>query len=244
MGIQLFCLGRFFHAGKDGSGKVRLFGIAAMALGAAATLASQTRTSAGYLLLIGGAFVLFTERSPARILGYQAAGVAALSLLALAIATDRAGAFGDAMATLADPLSDRRFLTRFHEAGEIGDAIGARAFRAYGMGAAGDTMDRYFPDPRVHFTTHNLALKLMIEMGMLGLAAFVAMLAAWAGRSIWSFWNRRRDPEPARIALACAALVLPVLAAGIIGTGIEAYPMNVLMWVGLGAVFAQGQNRA
>jgi len=56
---------------------------------------------------------------------------------------------------------------------------------------------------------HNTWLELSSELGVLGLAAFVAMLAV-AFAQAWSGWRRRRDPVAAAV---CAGLVGTVAAA-------------------------------
>lgn len=238
LGIQIFCLGRLFQTREGDCLRGRVFAMASMLLGALAVLTSQTRTNYVGLVLIGGAMILMTERSVVKILVFQSAAIAAALLMIAFVSLREGNALAESIRTLAHPLSDNRFLNRFNEIEEMLRAIRARPWTGYGIGAAGDALDRAFPEGRVHFTGHNVALKLLVEMGVAGLLAFAGVLLGWAGRAYRVFWNRRVLPEEWRFQLMLAALILPVLFNGLTGSGIEAYPTNLFMWFGLGASLA------
>ena len=242
LGGQLFGLGRMLQVRESSLVLERRLAWLVMGLGVAAVVASQTRTNLVALVVLGGSLLLLTQRSATRLLLLQA-GMILLALAFVTISAGRGlGPYGELLETLRDPLSDYRFQQRFESWAEALRSIEVHPFYAYGMGAGGDALGHLFGPARVHHHTHNLALKLMIEMGMLGFLAFAALMFVWFGRVLWGFSNRHTLAADWHFQLAAASLVLPVLFNGLTGSGIEAYPTNHLMWFGVGASFVSAAS--
>lgn len=242
LGVQMFCLARVLQM-RPRSRFESAATWAAFALGPLAVLASMTRTNYIALAVLGGLALLFTQRSYLSLIRFQLAAIAASMLLVVAVAAANAGAFGSAPHEMVNSFSDDRFLNRFREFNPMLRAIAERPILGYGMGSAGDALDHAFPPPRVHFTSHNLSLKLLLETGIAGLLAFAGMIAAWFAAFYSAFWNRYADPARWREQMMLATLALPVLFNGLAGSAIEAYPVNFLMWFGLGAAVACAPSR-
>lgn len=235
LGVALFLLAWIEGSRPTHSTPRAAAWFALSALGAGAVLASQTRTNLVALVILGGGAILLTRRSGTGVLVALALGLIVVSGLFTFAVYRTGGDVGEWQGKITETLSDNRVLDRTTNLQAMLDAIADRPLAGYGMGAAGDTLEEKFGEGRVHFTSHNLALKLMLEMGLPGLLAFALVIAAWFGRLASAFANRHGSPEAWRIQLMLSAIVLPVLFNGLTGSGIEAYPLNFLMWFGLGA---------
>lgn len=279
-GLQLFGLGAVFlaraaaraDAESDSRSRARRFGsfslgdfferhggLVMMGLGAAAVLVSHTRTNLAGLAVVGGVYLTLTARTPARMFLVQGlAGIALLGLFLL-MALGGGGTYRRAVRSLMNPMSDTRFLGRYIHLKDAIQSADERPFLAWGMGSAGDALDKPFLG-RVHYTTHNMGLKVLIETGFPGLVGFLGMILVWGLRFLHGLGGgyaarsgdgshsardaleagrdtgaRGGDDDPLLAQLAAGALVMPVLFNGIANSGIETYPMNLFMWFGIGA---------
>lgn len=244
LGVQLVCVARVFGTGwgtRPGiSARLGSLAWIANALGAGAVVVSQTRTNYVILAVLAPLFFLFTFRSYRELFYLQLFGTAAIFAAIIWIASGGESASATILRTIADPLSDDRFLRRFDAMGEIWAAIRLHPFVGYGMGSAGDALGASFPPTHTYFTSHNLALKLLLEIGVFGLIAFAGIILAWLGRMGSSRTNHFRDPAAWRFQLLLAAWIAPVLLNGALGSAIEAYPMNLYFWFALGAALTIG----
>lgn len=193
-------------------------------------------------LIAGAALVMTAVRT-----AYVAAAVVVLAnvLLASSIRTFwrrltglllmgvlAAGVFwlGDSASTTVQSIggysTDQRFQNRF-AAYTQGLALFLRSPGwGWGAGSAGDTLESAFGVGYEHVTSHNLLLKVAVEGGVVGVAAWGGLLVA-----LWRALDRRT-------AQASLAIIsgLGLLAFGTTGSAIEALPVSYLLFlmVGLG----------
>ncbi len=120
---------------------------------------------------------------------------------------------------------DNRLNSRY-EGYERGVAVAGSNPLGLGMGSSADAMEHYFqPENKVHITSHNLLLRVVLETGWLGLALFLGILSRIfiAARTL----EKCGDSVLAVMLLGPLAIVLIT---GIGGSTIGAYPVNLLFW--------------
>ncbi|VXA97298.1 O-antigen ligase [Citricoccus sp. K5] len=168
------------------------------------------------IIIMSTSFTLFLKRFCA---------FAALGVLVVAMAE----AFGlrvmDMAASILDFGSDTRFLNRFAGYEHAFSMISESPFTGWGAGSAGDTLGTAFALGD-HVTPHNLALKVLVEGGLIGGLLWLALFIA-----VW----RRLDRTTKESQVAVVALV-GLLTFGLTGSAIEALPVTYFLFilVGLG----------
>jgi O-antigen ligase len=118
---------------------------------------------------------------------------------------------------------DTRLVSRYEGYERSFAAVKSNPF-GLGMGSAADAMEYYFePHNKIHITSHNLFLRIVLETGWLGLLLFLAILGQMLAcvRSL----ERSGDSVAALMLLGPLAIVLIT---GISGSTIGAYPINLL----------------
>jgi O-antigen ligase len=120
--------------------------------------------------------------------------------------------------------TDTRFLGRFPGYAEGIDLIASSPIFGWGAGSAGDTLDPYFTGGH-HITSHNIALKVLVEGGLIGAFLWVGLIVA----SLRA--QHRRSPNTA----LAAGVVAVLLGMGITGSSLETLPLTwfIFLFVGM-----------
>lgn len=129
------------------------------------------------------------------------------------------GNVGRIASTIGDLQDDERFTNRFP-----GYKTSLRLFQdspvyGWGPGSAGDTLR--FPSGYEHVTAHNVALKFLVEGGLVGLLFWIALIAAIV------FCLKKRAPE-SQIAILS---LLSLIGLGMTVSAIDALPVSFLIFV-------------
>lgn len=117
---------------------------------------------------------------------------------------------------------DNRFSTRKITWQEAGKAIISSPIVGWGMGSAGDTLGKYNISS-VYVTSHNMFLKLMMELGVLGGALYVAVILGSANKVI-----KRADYKTRSFIYG---VLFCVLLNGMVGSTVATFPVMTLYWI-------------
>jgi len=222
-------------------GRNRLFWGAVYLTAFLAMAFAQTRTNLLAFFAVSLLFLLLTTSHPGKwIRNLLLLGLLALPLVYAGYAL-RIERFERLVVSLTRIGEDTRLLKRFDLYPHIIQAILEHPFRGYGMGSGGDTLEAEIGV--VHFTSHNLALKILLETGIAGTLVFFG-LVAWCAGPFAGLWKRRREsPETYRLATLAVSILGVILVNGIVGSAIEAYPCNLLFWFALGSLLTLSEEQ-
>lgn len=198
------------------------------AVAALACTASMTRSS--LIALVGSIpLVLFLVyrrfRLKVAVTSIAVAAVVIISSFVFRAQWEELGRLTDSISSLESIAEDSRLTTRF-EGYERAAEVVMKHPLGIGMGAAGDAMSHYFePYGKTHVTSHNMFLWVLLETGIPGLALFlfVAYYLVKAVRGLL------RNGE-LTIGAVSMGILLIIFIAGITGSTIGAYPVNLLFW--------------
>jgi len=213
-------------------GPNRLFWGAVYLTAFLAMVFAQTRTNLLAFFAVSLLFLLLTTDHPGKwIRNLLLLGLLALPLVYAGYAL-RIEKFERLVVSLTRVQEDSRLLKRFDLYPQIIQAIREHPLLGYGMGSGGDTLEAAIGV--VHFTSHNLALKLLLETGVLGAICFLGVTLLCLRRFL-ELWRRRgKAPETYRLAALSVSIIAVIYINGLVGSAIEPYPANLLFW------FAQG----
>jgi hypothetical protein len=204
----------------------------------ACVAAAKTRTNLLVFFVVSLLYILLTTDNAIRLIRNWTLVVLFLVPLLLAGYVARVEGFRRLIISFARMPEDERLLGRFETYPAMWQAIWDNPFLGYGMGSAGDTLETELG--LVHFTTHNLLLKVLIETGVFGALSFLGLLIASFCLYLRIRWNRRRAPETHRLAALHLGVIVVVLVNGLVGSGIEAYPVNLFFWFAIGGMLSLG----
>jgi len=209
-----------------------------------------TQTKGNWVGLMAGTaalLVLQAKRGSLRIMRLSAAAAvgavcvaAALSVVA-AFSTTASHVLEDALTNVTHPTEAPTLQFRLSLWGDrILPAIANRPILGYGTSSAGEGLGGLYEHSlSYYFLSHNLYLKIVLELGIFGLALFLAIL-------VLSLW-RPRGEAPRGVAAAnrdaALAVVAAFLTAGLVIPVLDAYPANYYFWLLLGALSVRRATR-
>jgi O-antigen ligase len=201
--------------------------------GVAAIVVSLTRVSilAGLVLAVVGPTVILRAHGWAARAG---AGLILAAMVGLAISMTPVG--GQVVRSL-----DLRYLDEDRAYGRLeGYDRGLTEFSknpltGYGVGSAGDGLDRYFAGSVFLPASHNIVLKIGFELGIAGIAAFLLLCASWIRIAIRRYRGATSSEERALIGLSGCLFVI-FLFQGSSGSGIDNFPGNAITFFFMGLV--------
>lgn len=193
-----------------------------------ACLASMTRSSVVALAGSVPLVLFFTYRHRRmRIIWITLVVLLALAILGwlLTALVPELGMLFGSLSSIDDMSQGTRFTSRFE-----GYAHGWSLLKSHpaglGMGSAADAMEQYFdPSGKIHVTSHNLFLRVALETGWPGLIVFLLILLMLASAAL-----RLRNRGDAPAAMLLAGPLTMIMIAGLTGSSIGAYPVNLLLW--------------
>jgi O-antigen ligase len=201
--------------------------------GVAAIVVSLTRVSilAGLVLAVVGPTMILRAHGWAARAG---AGLILAAMVGLAISMTPVG--GQVVRSL-----DLRYLDEDRAYGRLeGYDRGLTEFSknpltGYGVGSAGDGLDRYFAGSVFLPASHNIVLKIGFELGIAGIAAFLLLCASWIRIAIRRYRGATSSEERALIGLSGCLFVI-FLFQGSSGSGIDNFPGNAITFFFMGLV--------
>lgn len=126
------------------------------------------------------------------------------------------------LSSLINFTSDSRFTGRYHTWSEGLSLVKEYPLTGLGVGAAADTMSKYGVSD-IYITTHNMYLKLFIEIGILGGLLYLAIFAI-------TIFQLRKSKDY-KIRALYTGLSLCILLNGIVGSIVSAFPDLTLFWI-------------
>ena len=206
-----------------------------------------TRTKANWFALVAGAAILlillsgFRLKSILRIVGIGIVGLCVIAL-SLWLSSDTGNkVLLDAINAFINPSEAPTFVLRMELwTKEILPAIKEQFLTGYGTSSAGEGLGFYYTGTRSKFfSSHNIYLKIMLELGIFGLLLFCAIVAMslLLGWRKFRLLRHNRDPLMQHhlwaISVICAFLIT-----GLTGAMLDAYPANYFFWLLLGSITA------
>lgn len=207
---------------------------------ALACVASLTRSS--LIALVGSIpIVLFAVyrrfRFKVAVITIAVAVVIGVSSFVLRTEWEELDRLMDSISSLESIAEDSRLTTRFEGYQRAANVVMEHPL-GIGMGAAGDAMSRYFePYGKIHITSHNLFLWVLLETGIPGLVLFL-FVAYYLVRAVRSLLKGGE----LTIGAISAGMLLIMFIAGITGSTIGAYPVNLLFWTLCGGLCAHARR--
>lgn len=105
----------------------------------------------------------------------------------------------------------------------------------YGTGSAGEGLALLFnPDVSIFTNAHNIFLKVQFELGLIGTIIFLIFLIS----TFFHMMKVRRSLKDPFLRLVCdwsLAFFISMMVAGLVGSILDAYPINLLFWILMGA---------
>lgn len=194
---------------------------------------SLTRTNIVALVVSGLFFLWFVKPEKRRVL--MKVNIVFVLLLAgfILISSQKFSTVTDVLKTFKNISEDQRFLIRFEGYREIQKAFVKNPVIGYGMGSAGDTLGKLY-DWKVHITSHNLGLKILMETGLLGFGIYISFFFAWFKKALDLFKAKNRHIR--NLSVLITSMLLVVLVNGVVGSAVGAYPINLYVWFFMGAL--------
>lgn len=118
--------------------------------------------------------------------------------------------------------TDRRFIGRYTTWNRSREYILRSPLFGWGMGSAGDTLGVHNIS-EIYITTHNVFYKLWMEIGIIGLILYVAVII------IITMYNRKQSDY--RLISLSYGLSASILLNGFVGSTISTFPCMTIYWV-------------
>lgn len=203
--------------------------LAALSLAVLACLATLTRS--GLLAIVGSTpivllYVFKKSRLKTAIVlaSFMLLGVGAF--FGLRAGFENIDNLATSISDLETITEDSRLQTRYDGYSEAMMTLRTNLF-GLGTGSAADAMgDRFEPANSTHITSHNILLRVAIELGWVGLSIFIILLVQ-IGLTVRQLRNRHDDT----LAILLGGCLSILLITGITGSCLGAYPMNMIFWV-------------
>ncbi len=229
--------------------RIVLIGIIVLEL----TVLIMTRTKGNWIGLIVGVLVLaflqgrHSLRAMIRLLGFSLLGVLTIALLITFTSDAALRVMQDAIFAVTRPLEAPTFIYRLGLWNEIMiPAFQAHPIIGYGTSSAGEGLSNLYRETSsMFFSSHNLYLKIALELGIPGLFLFLSIVVG----SVMNGWrNIKRlsitSSDNERIIFYWAFTVLSAfLVAGLVIPTLDAYPPNYYFWLLLGILSVNWAKR-
>lgn len=203
----------------------------------------MTRTKGNWIGFIAGVTVLFVlqSRNPARAFvrlgGFALVGGAMIFMIFSLTSGASLIVLDDAFSAITNPLQAPTFVYRMELWQEtMIPAFQEQPFWGYGTSSAGEGLaNLYIGTGSRYFNSHNLYIKILLEMGVVGLFLFLWIV----GESLWTGLRQLRGPNnsspDATVLLQWGvAGVTAFLVSGLVIPNLDAYPVNYYFWLLLG----------
>ena len=207
------------------------------------TLLLMTRTKGNWGGFIVGVFVLFAlqSRNPVRAIvrlsGFALVGGAVIFLVFSVTSGNTLAVLDDALFAITHPLQAPTLVFRMDLWREtIIPAIQKQPLWGYGTSSASEGLNNLYEGTQSQFfRSHNLYVKIWLEMGLVGLIVFLWIV----GESLWNglrhlYKRNSFNPDSTLLLQWSVASVIAFLVSGLVIPNLDAYPPNYYFWLLLG----------
>lgn len=205
----------------------------------------MTRTKGNWGGIVVGAIVLvlLQSRNPARaavkLAGLAVVGGLALGLILYAASGEIRKVMDEAIFAITNPLEAPTFVFRMQLwTEEIIPALQDQWLLGYGTSSAGEGLqDLYEGTSSKFFYSHNLYIKVLLELGVVGFLPFLVLVGVSTLAGLRRLYRGKAvQPEAAMLVQWGMAVVVAFLVAGVVIPTLDAYPANYYFWLLLGAL--------
>lgn len=207
------------------------------------TLLLMTRTKGNWVGFFIGVFILFILQShnPVRALIrmsiFSLAGGAIIFLVLFFTSGVVSNVLDEALFAITHPLQAPTLIYRLDLWQEtIIPAIEQHPFLGYGTGSAGEGLRNLYEGTRsIYFFSHNLYIKIWLEMGLIGLLLFLWIVIKSLKNGLGQIHKpTAQNLETTWILQWSAAVVIAFLVSGTVIATLDAFPPNYYFWILLG----------
>lgn len=204
----------------------------------------MTRTKGNWIGLLVGISILFilqSRRNPVRVIlklsGFSLFSGIIIIFMLSQVSGNTLTVLNDALFAITHPLQAPTFIYRLDLwQNTIIPAIQKQPFLGYGTGSAGEGLQNLYEGTQsLFFFSHNLYIKVWLEMGLVGLIVFLWIVS----ESLWRGLRQLRRPvtinsETGLLLRWSFAVVVAFLVGGVVIPTLDAYPINYYFWLLLG----------
>lgn len=214
-------------------------------LGLQITLLLMTRTKGNWGGFLVGAIVLvlLQSRNPIRaalrLTGLAVIGGVVLGLILTIASGETQTVLNDAITAITNPLEAPTFVFRMQLwTEEVIPALREQWLLGYGTSSAGEGLQNlYEGSASQFFYSHNLYIKVLLEMGLIGFLAFLVLVGtSMLGGLRYLYRVTSIQPQVAMLLQWSVAVTVAFLIGGIVIPTLDAYPANYYFWLLLGVL--------
>jgi O-antigen ligase len=214
-------------------------------LGLQIALLVMTRTKGNWGGFLVGVIVLvlLQSRNPIRaalrLAGLAVVGGLVLGLIMYVASGETRAVLDDAIVAITNPLEAPTFVFRMQLWGEeIIPALREQWLLGYGTSSAGEGLQNLYEGTTSQFFySHNLYIKVLLEMGIIGFLAFLALVGtSMLGGLRYLYRATNIKPQAAMLLQWSLTVTVAFLIAGIVIPTLDAYPANYYFWLLLGVL--------
>ncbi len=222
---------------------VRITLIVLLCLQVALLVMTRTKGNWGGFLVGAVVLVLLQSRNPiraaVRLTGLALVGGLVLGLVLTFTSGEPSTVLNDAITAITNPLEAPTFVFRMQLwEEEIIPALREQWLLGYGTSSAGEGLQNLYEDTNSKFFySHNLYIKVLMELGLIGLLAFLLLVGASILAGL-RFLYRANNIQPQIVLLLhwSVAVTIAFLVGGIVIPTLDAYPANYYFWLLLGTL--------
>jgi O-antigen ligase len=204
----------------------------------------MTRTKGNWVGLVAGLVLLalLQARNPIkavfRLIALSVVGGAAVAVILPLTSEAARQTMQDALFAVTHPLQAPTFIFRLEVWSEtVIPALLAHPFLGYGTSSAGEGLrNLYFGTSSTYFASHNLFLKVLLELGLFGLLLFLLIIGFSLKQGWQAVWRTRLPPASAQLLMWSLVVVASFLVSGLVIPTLDAYPANYYFWLLLGVL--------
>lgn len=222
---------------------LRLSFILLLGLQIALLVMTRTKGNWGGFLVGVIVLVLLQSRNPIRaalrLTGLAVVGGLVLGLIMYAASGETRAVLDDAIVAITNPLEAPTFVFRMQLWGEeIIPALREQWLLGYGTSSAGEGLQNLYEGTTSQFFySHNLYIKVLLEMGVIGFLAFLMIVGtSMLGGVRYLYRASSIKPQVAMLLQWSLAVTVAFLIAGIVIPTLDAYPANYYFWLLLGVL--------
>ena len=222
---------------------LRLSFLVLLGLQLALLLMTRTKGNWGGFLVGAIVLILLQSRNPIRA-AFRLAGLAAVGGLIVGLvfyvaSGDTRAVLDDAIFAITNPLEAPTFVFRMQLwTEEIIPALREQWLLGYGTSSAGEGLQNLYEGTTSQFFySHNLYIKVLLEMGLIGFVVFLALVGtSMLGGFRYLYRVKRVQPQAVMFLQWSLAVTVSFLIGGIVIATLDAYPANYYFWLLLGVL--------
>ncbi|MBK6710109.1 MAG: O-antigen ligase family protein [Chloroflexi bacterium] len=204
-----------------------------------------TRTKGNWVGLAAGVVMLMVlqTRRPLKLffqlIGLALAVVIIVSVVLALASSNSQKVLNDAIVAITNPLEAPTFVYRVQLWNEVMiPALRENPLWGYGTSSAGEGLSNLYEGTgSKHFPSHNLYLKVFLELGLVGVFLFLTLVVGSLLKS-WRFVRRSHLSSPDIVLTQhwAIATIVAFLVAGLVIPTLDVYPVNYYFWLFLGLI--------